>query len=282
MVYEEDRDMIKRQKKSGFTLIELLVVIAVIALLMAVIIPSLKRAKDIAKRVICASRLRQVGVAMTSYSQSFPRLPDALDASGDPEYGHSYAVYRKTFVYPDGTLIPLRWAKLYEGGYMDVPEIFYCPANRLDQYKYESYIHPPPWGTLDQDYNTIYDPDDQWVRIGYTYFPIPGGKLKWDTSGSRPRLVLAEKFAELNPSIPYATDILHTRRNLSHQRSQRNDDDTYKESNRYSVNALYIDAHVSNCRDPEVFKNEVWDDFNDGSVDYDEYYLTVFRLIGSR
>ena len=136
------------KKRHGFTLIELLVVIAIIALLLAVVVPSLKRAKDIAKRAVCASRLRQVGVAITNYSQSFDNLPDTMDVNGNPEFGHGYALYRggdtngngdEEFKYSSGKLIPLRWAKLYEGGYMDTPEVFYCPANRLGSYKYESY-----------------------------------------------------------------------------------------------------------------------------------------------
>ncbi len=60
-----------RNKKNGngFTLIELLVVIAIIALLMAVIMPALRRAKDHARTVMCKANLKQYGLAMTSYLQ---------------------------------------------------------------------------------------------------------------------------------------------------------------------------------------------------------------------
>ncbi|MCH8511973.1 MAG: DUF1559 domain-containing protein [Kiritimatiellae bacterium] len=56
------------QNRRGFTLIEMLVVIAIIALLAAIIVPSIHRALESAKSTQCASNLRQVGIAMTGYA----------------------------------------------------------------------------------------------------------------------------------------------------------------------------------------------------------------------
>ncbi len=56
------------KKLQGFTLIELLVVIAVISLLMAILIPVLRSARERAQRTVCLSNLRQLTLAWTAYA----------------------------------------------------------------------------------------------------------------------------------------------------------------------------------------------------------------------
>jgi len=54
--------------KKSFTLIELLVVIAIIAILVAMLLPTLSRARGVAKTSACISNLKQLGIGLTNYA----------------------------------------------------------------------------------------------------------------------------------------------------------------------------------------------------------------------
>ncbi len=58
-------------KHRAFTLIELLVIVAIIAILVALLLPSLRDAKERAQRVVCAGNLRQLGIAAIAYAGSY-------------------------------------------------------------------------------------------------------------------------------------------------------------------------------------------------------------------
>lgn len=60
---------LSRRNTVAFTLVELLVVIAILGILMAMILPSLSRAKKSGKRISCVSNLKQIGLAIQVYEQ---------------------------------------------------------------------------------------------------------------------------------------------------------------------------------------------------------------------
>lgn len=77
----------------GFTLTELLVVIAIIAILAALLLPSLSRARTAALSTHCLSNLRQIGFALAGYTQDHGVYPYTVDANSTNTWFTSIAPY---------------------------------------------------------------------------------------------------------------------------------------------------------------------------------------------
>ena len=136
------------RETTGFTLIELLVVIAIISLLVSILIPSLKRAKELTRRVVCASNLHEMGVALMTY---------AADHRGEfPEGGRSGTVASFADFYGRG------WKNSIYPKYIQVPEMCYCPSN--PEIQPDGYVAADPWGYW--DYLSY-----AYCIIGYAYTP---------------------------------------------------------------------------------------------------------------
>jgi prepilin-type N-terminal cleavage/methylation domain-containing protein len=128
--------MLHRRPSAGFTLVEMLVVVAIIALLIAVLLPSMQRAKFVAKIASCASNQRQLVIGLTTYT---------LDNHGWYPKNGSYS--RKPWAYTHHKNIP-SLIKPYLGG-EDISDsrwaieapVMVCPGSR-----FESRRNPDPRG----------------------------------------------------------------------------------------------------------------------------------------
>lgn len=65
----------KNRRQRGFTLIELLVVIAIIAVLVALLLPAVQQAREAARRSQCKNNLKQIGIAMQTYEETYQCFP---------------------------------------------------------------------------------------------------------------------------------------------------------------------------------------------------------------
>ncbi|MCK4998069.1 MAG: type II secretion system protein [Anaerohalosphaera sp.] len=136
-------------KRRGFTLIELLVVISIIALLLAILMPSLGMVKRKAQGVVCMSNNRQIGIAWFTYSEGndsqivpantgTPNNPGwvlyPLDINGHVSWsntpgGTDCPIEDKIRGIEQGLLYP------YIGDY----KVFHCPGDKRKNYGLEGY-----------------------------------------------------------------------------------------------------------------------------------------------
>jgi len=178
--------------RSGFTLVELLVVLAVIALLAALLLPALSKAKESARTTQCLNQMRQLGLAVRLYvdenGDAFPRSEHSAFANGQLPWERSLAPLLGSST--------TAWTNLLTG-------LYQCPSDK----------RTTPWS---YGLNVYYElgPDDDYT----------GKPQTWRRLTQVPRPSAAILFAENNSSADHlmpefwysqadAVDLASTRHN---------------------------------------------------------------------
>jgi len=107
-------------KRAGFTLIELLVVVAIIAILAAMLLPALSKAREKARQAVCMGNLKQLGIGMLMYTQDWDGYFPQYRGSHGP--GGCWDAQIADYVGYKWKSIPHTQRR---------PAIFHCPSGKI-------------------------------------------------------------------------------------------------------------------------------------------------------
>ncbi len=185
----------------GLSMIELLVVLSIVMVLTGLLMPGITKARHGAYRLMCASNLRQIGVAIMLHGEDHSGL---LPDSRMQETGR---IAEMTAINTGATDDPSRrptydgLGRLWEHRYVESPRCFYCPAHH-HEHTFES--HAPYYESITGDFS----------RRIYSNYHFTG-PCKFDESGQ----VVSSGFRSMNRSgrLLLVTDSLRSVEDFNHE-----------------------------------------------------------------
>lgn len=246
------------RRARAFTLIELLVVIAVIAVLMGILMPALRMAKEQSRRAVCASNLRGFGMAVFTYAAGHDeKIPPSFYQNGTSPY-RCYMLFEIDVSKPWGEHIRAvhNLGRLYTENYIKIGKAYYCPSSvkvaddgSVSGYYYEAYRddeHDWPWINTHRSYSAG-SVDN--VRGSYNYIPQAKTKKAPVNGGSREFPVMAKSTLQLDPAAAMETDFFNNLNSLAHKRGLKGVG---------GLNVLYSDGSLQFRNDSEAFDPILW------------------------
>ena len=123
--------------RTAFTLIELIVVVAIVALLVAILLPSLSKAREQARMVTCKSNLHQIGTAITTYAHRDGKIPFGpnVDTLSIPSMSISIpgndgsTATNQIWTGPQNPVLQFMAVGLLMTRALAFPELLYCPSD---------------------------------------------------------------------------------------------------------------------------------------------------------
>jgi prepilin-type N-terminal cleavage/methylation domain-containing protein/prepilin-type processing-associated H-X9-DG protein len=143
--FKHNANMRHRQNKpAGFTLIELLVVIAIIAILAAMLLPALAKAKEKARSAQCINQLKQIGMAMSMYADDNQNTLWNVD--GAIPNGGQWTASPPITSLLDPSDRRAYWVLGYLNYFSKSKNLFRCPsAKRVDEWLETGLRYPTEW-----------------------------------------------------------------------------------------------------------------------------------------